>query len=158
MLLKTSFLLPHLLCNVEFEFSWFLNTKQSSKTLILKIDVLLELKKKMNIEITGFRLMHLGFALVSSDIDLGNIDLLDTYLDLLDTNLPSKPCVSLQNIKTCLREWNYHTAKLFSESLVATEMKKTEAVINKSVYLGLSTLDISKIVIYEFWYDHVKLK
>ena len=72
--------------------------------LILKIDVLLELKKKMNIEITGFRLMHLGFALVSSDIDLGNIDLLDTYLDLLDTNIPSKPCVSLQNIKTCLRE------------------------------------------------------
>ena len=112
----------------------------------------------MNIEITGFKLMHLGFALVSSDIDLGNIDLLDTYLDLLDTNLPSKPCVSLQNIKTCLREWNYRTAKLFSESLVATEMKKTEAVINKSVYLGLSTLDISKIGIYEFWDDHVKLK
>ena len=28
--------------------------------------------------------MHFGFALVSSDIDLGNTDLLDTHLDLLD--------------------------------------------------------------------------
>ena len=28
--------------------------------------------------------MHFGFALELSDIDLWNIDLLDTYLDLLD--------------------------------------------------------------------------
>ena len=28
--------------------------------------------------------MDFGFALVPSDIDLGNIDLLDTYLDLLE--------------------------------------------------------------------------
>ena len=33
MLLKISFLLPHLFCNVEFEFSWFHNTKQSSRRL-----------------------------------------------------------------------------------------------------------------------------
>ena len=30
--------------------------------------------------------------------------------------------------------------------------------MNKPVYLGLSTLEISKIVIYEFWYDNVKSK
>ena len=28
--------------------------------------------------------------------------------------------------------------------------------MNKSVYLGLSTLDLSKTVIYEFWHDYVK--
>ena len=32
--------------------------------------------------------MHFGFALDSSDIDLLNIDLLDTHLDLLDTDIP----------------------------------------------------------------------
>ena len=47
-----SFLLPHL--NVEFEFSWFRNTKQSSEILILKIEILLELQSKTNIEIIGF--------------------------------------------------------------------------------------------------------
>ena len=30
--------------------------------------------------------------------------------------------------------------------------------MNKPVYLGLSTLELSKIVMYEFWYDCVKPK
>ena len=30
--------------------------------------------------------------------------------------------------------------------------------MNKLVYLGLSILDISKIVMYEFWHDYVKSK
>ena len=33
--------------------------------------------------------MHFGCALESSDIDLLNIDLLDTHLDLLDIDIPS---------------------------------------------------------------------
>ena len=30
--------------------------------------------------------------------------------------------------------------------------------MNKLVYLGLSVLELSKILIYEFWYDYVKSK
>ena len=30
--------------------------------------------------------------------------------------------------------------------------------VNKPVYLGLSVLEISKLAIYEFWYDSAKLK
>ena len=30
--------------------------------------------------------------------------------------------------------------------------------MNKSVYLGLSILDLSKTVMYELWYDYLKLK
>ena len=37
-------------------------------------------------------------------------------------------------------------------------MKKTEIFMNKPVYLGLSILELSKIVMYEFWYDYVKPK
>ena len=47
-------------------------------------------------------------------------------------------------------EPNYHTTKWFSENLLAIEMRKTEVKMNKSVYLGLSILDISKTVTYEF--------
>ena len=46
MLGKISFLLPHLFCNVEFEFSWFYNTKQSSEILTLKIEILLEFQNR----------------------------------------------------------------------------------------------------------------
>ena len=37
-------------------------------------------------------------------------------------------------------------------------MRKTEILMNKSVCLGLSILELSKILIYEFWYDYVKQK
>ena len=35
-------------------------------------------------------------------------------------------------------------------------MKKAQILMNKSAYLGLSILDLSKTVIDEFWYDYVK--
>ena len=55
-------------------------------------------------------------------------------------------------------EPNHHTTKQFSENLLAIEMKKTKVKMNKPVYLGMSILDISKTLMYEFWYDYVKPK
>ena len=37
-------------------------------------------------------------------------------------------------------------------------MKKTKVKMNKSVYLGLSIIEISRTLIYEFWYDYMKPK
>ena len=52
--------------------------------------------------------MHFRFAIELSDIDLWNVDLLDTHLDLSSpdkyTDIPSKCFVCLRNIfKTCWR-------------------------------------------------------
>ena len=55
-------------------------------------------------------------------------------------------------------EPNYHTTKFFTENLLVIEMKKILILMNKPVYLGLSILDLSKTVMYKFWYDYVKLK
>ena len=55
-------------------------------------------------------------------------------------------------------EPNHHTTKQFSENLLAIEMKKTKVKMNNPVYLGMSTLDISKTLMYEFWYDYIKSK
>ena len=55
-------------------------------------------------------------------------------------------------------EPNYHTKKHFSKYLLAIEMKKTKAKMNKSIYLGMAILDISKTFMYEFWYDYIKPK
>ena len=38
------------------------------------------------------------------------------------------------------------------------EMKKVEVKMNKPVYLGQAILDISKILMYEFWYNYIKPK
>ena len=55
-------------------------------------------------------------------------------------------------------EPNYHMINLISENLSITEMRKTKVKMNKPIYLGLSILEISKILMYEFWYDYVKPK
>ena len=55
-------------------------------------------------------------------------------------------------------EPNYHTMKLISENLSIIEMKKVKVKMKKLIYLGLSILEISKIIMYEFWYDYVKKK
>ena len=55
-------------------------------------------------------------------------------------------------------EPNYYTMKLISENLSITEMKKGKVKMKKPIYLGLSILEISKIIMYEFLYDYVKRK
>ena len=67
---------------------------------------------------------------------------------------------------------NYHTTKYFSENLLAIEMErvkvkmntpvylngKGKSKMNTPVYLGLSILEISKTLMYKFWYDYIKPK
>ena len=55
-------------------------------------------------------------------------------------------------------EPNCHKAKWFSESLIAKEMKKIKVKLDKPIYLSLSMLDLSRTVMYEFWYDYIKPK
>ena len=55
-------------------------------------------------------------------------------------------------------ESNYHTINLISEDLSIIEMKKTKVKMSKPIYLGLSILEISKILMYEFWYHYMKPK
>ena len=57
-----------------------------------------------------------------------------------------------------MSEPNVHTTKFFKENLLGIEMKKTEILTNKLVHLGLSTLELSKISMYEFWYDYANPK
>ena len=55
-------------------------------------------------------------------------------------------------------EPNYHTINYISEDLSIIEVNKTGVRMNKPVYLGLSILDISKTLMYKFWYDYMKPK
>ena len=41
---------------------------------------------------------------------------------------------------------------------MAIEMKKTWVKMIKPLYLGMPILDISKTLMYEFWYDYIKPK
>ena len=55
-------------------------------------------------------------------------------------------------------EPTYHTMNLISENLSVIEMKRTKVKMNKLIYLGLSILEISKLLMHEFWYNYMKQK
>ena len=69
-----------------------------------------------------------------------------------------KPATTDKKRNKLVSEPNYHTINLISEDLSIIEMKKTKVKMNKPIYLGLSILEISKILMYEFWYDYMKPK
>ena len=60
--------------------------------------------------------------------------------------------------KKLVSEPNYHTINYISEDLSIIEMNKTKVKRNEPIYLGLSILEISEILMYEFWYDYMKPK
>ena len=67
--------------------------------------------------------------------------------------------VTTDKKRSCLvSEPNYHIISLISKDLSIIEMKENKVKMNKPIYLGLSILEISKILMYEFWYDYMKPK
>ena len=69
------------------------------------------------------------------------------FIKLVTTNERRKKLVS---------EPNYHTSKHFSENLMAIEMRKRKVIMKKPVYFGQAILDVSKILMCEFWYNYLK--
>ena len=55
-------------------------------------------------------------------------------------------------------EPNYHTMNYISEDLSIIKMKRAKVKMNKPTYLGLSILEISKLLMYDFWNDYMKPK
>ena len=55
-------------------------------------------------------------------------------------------------------ESNSHSTTFFIEYLLAIEMKKMQILMNKPFYLELSMVELSKILMYEFWFNYVKQK
>ena len=75
-----------------------------------------------------------------------------------DNNSNNKLVTTSKRRISLMSEPNYHTTKSFSEGLLPTEMEKVKVKMNKAAYPGLSILEISKTLMYEFWYDYIKPK
>ena len=69
-----------------------------------------------------------------------------------------KLVVTEERRKKLVSEPNYDSRKVFSESLMAIEMRKTEVFIDKPIAVEQAVLDISKTLMYEFWYECLKPK
>ena len=78
------------------------------------------------------------------------------FVKLMNNSVSRK---TIQNV----RKYRYiklvTTNKKRNQNLIAIEMKKkTKVKMNKPIYLDMSSLDISKTLMYEFSYDYIKPK
>ena len=55
-------------------------------------------------------------------------------------------------------EANYYSTKYISKKLLVIEMKKREIYMKKPVYLGQAILELSKMLMYKFWYEYIQPK
>ena len=53
---------------------------------------------------------------------------------------------------------NYDCCTIFDENLIAVHMNKTKLYFNKPVYLGMSILDLSTSLMYDYHYNYIKTK
>ena len=52
----------------------------------------------------------------------------------------------------------YMSHKISENDLVATRKSKVTLTLNKPAFIGMCILQLSKILIYEFYYDYIKIK
>ncbi|XP_011858312.1 PREDICTED: uncharacterized protein LOC105555880 [Vollenhovia emeryi] len=50
---------------------------------------------------------------------------------------------------------NFHSRSIFSEDLMAVELRKLEVKLVKPIYVGMAILEISKTRLYDFHYDYM---
>ena len=60
---------------------------------------------------------------------------------MIEKNIGIKVVATEKRRNYLVSEPNYHTAKVFTESLLAIELNKKEILMNKPVHLGLSVLE-----------------
>ena len=77
-------------------------------------------------------------------------------------NIRNRVNVKLVNTKEKLSKLvakpNFKSCKIFNENLVSVHMKKTSLTMVKPVYLGMCILDLSKTIMYDFYYNYLKEK
>ena len=67
----------------------------------------------------------------------------------------------INNAKDCVRSISkpsFISQKIFSKNFVAIHKIKPVLTLNKPIYVGLSMLDLSKVLMYEFHYKYIKSK
>ena len=65
--------------------------------------------------------------------------------------------MSEERRKKLASEPNYSACTVFSDILMAIEMRKTYIVMNKPIIVGQTILDKSKELMYKFSYDYLRL-
>ena len=77
-------------------------------------------------------------------------------MEQIRKRVDNKLCSNSKKIEKLVSKPDFKDRTIFSENLVAIHMNKTSILFNKPVTIGMSILDISKTLMYEFHYTFMK--
>ena len=115
------------------------------KYINLNTNLRMEAKKSgNNFEVDFFKLMNNSVFGKTLENIRNRVDIRLLSSDINAQKLATKP--------------NYDCCTIIDDNLVAVHIKKTKHYLNKPVYLGMSSLDLSKSLMYYFHYNYIKTK
>ncbi|KYN07979.1 hypothetical protein ALC62_01044 [Cyphomyrmex costatus] len=79
---------------------------------------------------------------------------MENVRDRVDVKLLTK-WVGRYGAEAMIAKPNFHSSSIFSENLVAIELRKLEVKFDKPIYVGMCILDISKTCLYEFHHEYM---
>ena len=99
-----------------------------------------------------------------------NIDFEKDFFKLMNNSVFGKTMENIRNrsnVKLVNREeqalklfskTNFNDLTIFSDNSAAIHMCKEKVLLNKPIYLGMSILDLSRTLMYDFHYNYIKKK
>ena len=69
-----------------------------------------------------------------------------------------QPITDPKKYKKLTSDPSFKSPKIFSENLVAIHRRKTEVNLNRPTYIDMCVLDLSKLCMYQFYYDTLKAR
>jgi hypothetical protein len=65
-------------------------------------------------------------------------------------------CSNEKKVEKLIAKPSFKSRTIFTETSAASHMKKTKMLFNTPIYIGMNILDISKICMYDFYYNVIK--
>ena len=87
---------------------------------------------------------------------LTNNSVFGKTMENIRNHVDIKLCSNKKKVEKLIAKPNFEGRTIFTETLAAIHMKKTNILFNKPIYTGMSILDISKICMYDFCYNVMK--
>src|SRR5664279_884144 len=69
-----------------------------------------------------------------------------------------RPMYEQDKLRKLIADPGLVTRKIFHEDLVAIHRTKVSLTLNRPIYAGMAILDLSKTLMYDFYYNHLKTK
>ena len=112
-----------------------------------------------------------GYIKLNTDLRTkGTTDFEKDFFKLMNNSVFGKTMENIRNridvklvteekeLEKLVKKSNFDRINIFTEDLVAVHMKKTTIRLYKPIYLGMSILDLSKTLMYDFHYNYIKPK